>query len=193
MHKQSHLLVVNFHRKYLYSTIIMLVYIDPILRGILFLFLIITLGLTGSLIANSNHENPQVNFGLFAAVFGLVFGVFYGIAAGFIKVLAFPIAIATIDFLNFVFTFAGATAIAAAIKAHSCSNQDYLDNNTVTQGSSDRCRKAQASVAFLYFAFFLTIGQLVLSVGNVLNSGPFTLPFSKRASPPRTGVPSSAV
>lgn len=171
----------------------MSVYVDPILRGVLFLFLVITLGLTGSLIAGANQTNPQVNFGLFAAVFGLVFGVFYGFAAGFIKLLAFPIAIATIDFLNFVFTFAGATAIAAGIRAHSCNNQAYLDHNNITQGSSDRCRKAQASVAFLYFAFFLTIAQLVLSVSNMLKSGPFSLPFTKRAGPPRTGVPSNTV
>lgn len=164
-------------------------YIDPTLRGFLFLFLIITLGLTGSLIAGSDHANPQVNFGLFAAIFGIVFGVFYGLAAGFIEILSFPIAITTIDFLNFVFTFAGATAIAAAIKCKSCTNQTYLDDNTVTQGSEGRCRKAQASVAFLYFSFFLTIAQLILSVQALMRNGAFSLNRSKRAGPPRTGVP----
>lgn len=163
--------------------------IDPILRGILFLFLVITLGLTGSLIASSNHQNPQVNFGLFAAVFGLVFGVFYGIAAIWIRFLSFPIAIATIDFLNMIFTFAGATAIAAAIGAHSCSNQTYLDNNSINQGSGDRCRKAQASVAFLYFSFFLLIAQLILSGAKVLSEGAFSTFGSRKAGPARTGVP----
>lgn len=164
-------------------------FLDPVLRGFLFVFLVITLGLTASLIADSNHQNPQVNFGLFASIFGLLFGCFYGLAAGFIELLAFPIALATIDFLNLVFTFAGATAIAAAIRVHSCSNQDYLDDNTITQGSSGRCRKAQASVAFLYFAFFLTIAQLVFSVMGMMSNGAFSLPRSKRAGPPRTGVP----
>lgn len=163
-------------------------FIDLTLRGALFFFLIIALGLTGSLISGSDHQNPQVNFGLFAAIFGIVFGALYGLAAGFIEILSFPIAIVTIDFLNFVFTFAGATAIAAAIRAHSCSNQDYLDHNTVTQGSSDRCRKAQASVAFLYFAFFVTIAQLVFSSKGLIANGAFSLNRSKRAGPPRTGV-----
>lgn len=168
----------------------MIAFLDPVFRGALFVLLIIPLGLTASLIDGSDRTNPQVNFGLFATVFGLTFGVFYGLAAGFIELLAFPIALVTIDFLNFVFTFAGATAIAAAINVHSCSNQVYLDNNTITQGSGDRCRKAQASVAFLYFAFFLTIAQLVLSGGAIFKNGAFSLPGSRKAGPPRSGVPS---
>ena len=168
----------------------MLPYIDPALRGVLFALLILTLGLTGSLIAGSSQANPQVNFALFSAIFVLVFGVFYGLAAGFVEILAFPIALVTIDFLDLIFTFAGATAVAAAIRAKSCTNQDYLDSNAITQGQEGRCRKAQASVAFLYFAFFLTIGQLILSANTVARSGFFSLPTSKRAGPARTGVPS---
>lgn len=165
-------------------------YIDPALRGVLFIFLIIVLGLTGSLIAGSNQVNPQVNFGLFSAIFGLLFGVFYGLAAGFIDLLAFPIALVTIDFLNFVFTFAGATAIAAALTAHSCSDSSFIKKNSIAQNDEDRCRKAQASVAFLYFSFFLILVQLVFSGKAVLRNGAFALPSSKRAGPPRTGVPS---
>ena len=67
------------------------------------------------------------------------------------------------DFLNFVFTFAAATAIAAGIRAHSCSNQDYLDDNNIAQGSSGRCRKAQASTAFLYFSTFIFIASAIFS------------------------------
>lgn len=168
-------------------------FIDPALRGGLFVFLIVALGLTASLIAGANHTNPQINFGIFTAVFGLVFGVFYGLAAGVIQLLAFPIALAVIDFLNLVFTFAGATAIAAALHAHSCSNEKYVAANTITQGSSGRCRKAQATVAFLYFAFALTIVQLVLSGSKLLKDGAFSLPGSRKSGPPRTGVPMTQV
>lgn len=167
----------------------MAAFIDPILRGVLFVWLAIVLGLTGSLIEGGDPQNPQVNFGIFAAVFGLIFGVFYGLAAAFIEALAFPIVIAILDFLNFVFLFSAATAIAVAIRTHSCSNQDYLDDNKVAQGSSDRCRKAQASVAFLYFAFFTIVASLVYSVSNVFRNGAFALPSSRRAQPPRTGIP----
>lgn len=168
-------------------------YFDPILRGVLFFFLIIVLGLTGSLISGSDHANPQVNFGLFAAIFGILFGVFYGLAAGFIEVLAFPIALVTIDFLNFVFTFAGATAIAAALTAHSCSNEDFLKGNSIAQGQEGRCRKAQASVAFLYFAFFLVLVQVVLSAQALIRNGAFSLPSARRSGPARTGVPMAQV
>lgn len=153
------------------------------------MWLVIALGLTGSLINGSNHQNPQVNFGLFAAIFGLLFGVFYGLGAALIEVLAFPIVIAVVDFLDFVFLFSGATAIAAAIGVHSCTNDKYLDTNTVTQGSTGRCRKAQCAVAFLYFGFFTTVALLVYTVSNVFRVGAFTLPSRRRASPPRTGIP----
>lgn len=167
----------------------MAAFIDPILRGVLFVWLVIVLGLTGSLIQNQDPVNPQVNFGLFAAVFGLVIGVFYGLAAAFVEALAFPIIIAILDFLNFVFLFAAATAIAVATRTHSCSNQHYLDHNKVAQGSSDRCRKAQASIVFLYFAFFTILASLVYSVSNVIRNGAFSLPSGRRSQPPRTGIP----
>jgi hypothetical protein len=158
----------------------MAAFIDPVLRGLLFVWLLIALGLTGSLAATSNHQNPQVNFGVFAAAFGLLFGSIYGIAAAFIEFLAFPIIIAIFDFLNFVFLFAAATAIAAAIRVHSCSNQKYLDSNTITQGSDMRCREAQSSVAFLYFGFFTIVALLVYDVIQVMNHGAFSMPSSRR-------------
>jgi hypothetical protein len=162
--------------------------IDPVLRGVLFVFLVITLGLTGSLIADSDRTNPQVNFALFASVFGLTFGVFFGIFAAFVQFLAFPVALVTIDFLDFVFTFAGATALAASIRAHSCGNEVFLNLNPITQGSGDRCRRTQATIAFLYFAFFLTIGQLIVSILSMVSNGAFTR-GGRKSTTPRTGVP----
>ncbi|KAK9388173.1 marvel domain-containing protein [Lipomyces mesembrius] len=116
-----------------------------VLRSLLFTFLVITLGLTGSLIAGQIFGNPQVNFMMFASVFGLLFGAFYGFIALFVTGVAFPFAIAVVDFLVAVFAFAGATALAVAIRVHSCTNDRYLDSNKVAQGSTDRCRKAQVS------------------------------------------------
>ena len=148
------------------------------------------MGLVGSLIEDQIKTNPQVNFAIFSTAFGLVFGVFYGLAAYFIELLAFPIVLAILDFMNFVFLFAGATAVAAAIHAHSCDNAVYVATNKVTQGSKGRCRRAQASVAFLYFSTFTVLGLLVYSVIEVFNSGALTLPSARRRSAaPRTGVP----
>ncbi|SCV06061.1 LANO_0H21242g1_1 [Lachancea nothofagi CBS 11611] len=151
----------------------MLSILDNSLRVTNLVFLTIVLGLTASLAATSNTNNPQVNFAVFTAAFGLLFDTLYAIPANFLSAMAWPILIAVLDFLNFVFTFAAATALAVAIRTHSCTNTDYLDSNNVTQGSTDRCRKAQASVAFLYFAFFVFLAKLGLSLTNVFSAGAF--------------------
>ncbi|CUM67678.1 uncharacterized protein PRCAT00005380001 [Priceomyces carsonii] len=157
---------------------------DSILRLVNFVFLVIALGLTGSLAATTiNQHNPQINFGVFAAAFGILTSSLYGILAFFIAALAWPVILAVFDFLNFVFTFAAATAIAAAIRCHSCTNSSYLKNNNIAQGSTGRCRKAQASVAFLYFSVFIFIASGVFSFISVFRGG------SVVRSTPRVGIP----
>ncbi|KAJ8097748.1 membrane-associating domain-containing protein [Lipomyces tetrasporus] len=153
---------------------------NALLRSLLFVFLVITLGLTGSLIHDQLFGLSQVNFMMFASVFGLVFGVFYGFIALFLAGVAFPFAVAAVDFLVTVFAFSGATALAVALRVHSCSNNAYVSANKVAQGSSDRCRKAQADTAFMYFAFGAALFLLILSLVSGLRHGWGTIP-SKRA------------
>lgn len=168
----------------------MLSYGDITLRTINFIFLTIALGLTASLAATTvTRHNPQVSFCVFACAWGILSSAFYGVVAFFVSFLASPILLAILDFMNFVFTFSGATALAVATRTHSCSNQDYLDSNKVTQGSKDRCRKAQASTAFLYFAVFVFLFSLIMQVMNILKNGFFSTSISKT---PRTGVPTMA-
>ncbi|SGZ51799.1 CIC11C00000001992 [Sungouiella intermedia] len=160
---------------------------DTILRALNFVFLVIALGLTGSLAASTVYQlNPQVNFGVFAAAFALLTSSFYGILAYLFAAFAWPVILAIFDFLNIIFTFAAATAIAAGIRVHSCSNQSYLNGNKIAQGESGRCRKAQASVAFLYFSFFIFLASGLFSVISVAKGGL----FGGRTSAPRVGVPS---
>ncbi|EGW31412.1 uncharacterized protein SPAPADRAFT_140470 [Spathaspora passalidarum NRRL Y-27907] len=160
---------------------------DAILRLVNFLFLVIALGLTGSLSATTvDGQNPQVNFAVFAAAFGLLTSSIYGVFAYFINAFAWPVILFVFDFLNFVFCFAAATAIAAGIRVHSCSNEDYVDNNKITQGSSGRCRKAQASVAFLYFSTFIFLASGIFSAISLFQGGLFG---ANRPSARRTGVP----
>lgn len=166
----------------------MLSIIDNSLRGLNFAFLVIVLGLTGSLIATQDEHSPRVNFCIFAATFGLVFSSFYGVIANFITALAWPVILVSLDFLNFVFTFAGATALAVGIRCHSCTDKDYLDSNSIVQGSTDRCRKAQAVVAFLYFSFFIFLASLGISGYSLLANGAFGGRLS-RSSAPKTGIP----
>lgn len=166
----------------------MLSYGDLSLRAVNFLFLIIVLGLSGSLAATTlTQANPQVNFCVFAAAWALLTSTIYGAIAYFVSFLASPIFLVIFDFLNFIFTFAGATALAVAIRVHSCSNDKYLDKNNVAQGSSDRCRKSQATVAFLYFSFFVFLFSLVMQVLNLMKNGLFGTSYSSKSA--RTGVP----
>lgn len=160
---------------------------DAILRGLNFVFLLIALALTGSLAATTNYQlNPQVNFGVFAAAFAILTSSLYGVLAYFVAAFAWPVLLAIFDFLNIIFTFAAATAIAAGIKAHSCTNSSYLRDNKIAQYETGRCRKAQASVAFLYFSFFIFLASGVFSIISVAKGGL----FGGRSSAPRVGVPS---
>lgn len=159
---------------------------DTILRSFNFVLLVIALGLTGSLAATTVWQsNPQVNFGVFAAAFALLTSTFYGVLAYLFAAFAWPLVLATLDFLNLVFTFAAACAIAAGIRVHSCTNTDYLDGNNIAQGETGRCRKAQASAAFLFLSFFVFLFSFVFSVVSVTKGGLFG---SKSSS--RVGVPS---
>ncbi|KAK6463083.1 hypothetical protein DFJ63DRAFT_318261 [Scheffersomyces coipomensis] len=163
---------------------------DSILRAVNFVILVIALGLTASLSASTiTQNNPQVNFGVFAAAFGLLTSSFYGVLAYFFEIFAWPILLSLFDFLNLIFTFAAATAIAAGIRVHSCSNSEYVDNNNITQGSSGRCRKAQSSVAFLYFSFFIFLVSGVFSIISITQGGLFGT--SKRSAP-RVGIPTTS-
>lgn len=147
---------------------------DTILRAINFVLLVITLGLTGSLAAQHiTQNNPQVNFAIFAAAFGVLTSSIYGILAYFIEAFAWPVILFVFDFLNAVFTFAAACAIAAGIRVHSCTNQSYLDDNKITQGSTGRCRKAQASTAFLYISFFVFLASAIFSGISLTRGGLF--------------------
>lgn len=162
---------------------------DSILRIVNFLLLVVALGLTGSLAATTpDHNNPQVNFAVFTAAFGILTSSFYGILAYVFAAFAWPVLLAAFDFLNLVFTFAAATAIAAAIHVHSCFNHDYLKGNTIAQGKTGRCRKAQASVAFLYISFFVFLASAIFSIISITKGGLFG--GHSRSSAPRVGVPS---
>ncbi|GME80330.1 unnamed protein product [Ambrosiozyma monospora] len=166
----------------------MLSYGDLSLRTINFIFLVIILGLSGSLAATTNTQhNPQVNFVVFAAAWGLLTSTFYGIAANFFSFLASPLFLTITDFLNTVFTFAGATALAVAIRCHSCTNDSYVNKNKVAQGDKNRCRKSQATVAFTYFSFFVFLFSLAISAISITKNG--LLGYNSRPKVARTGVP----
>lgn len=169
---------------------------DNILRTVNFMFLVIILGLVSSLLATQYYSNSRTNFAIFVPAFGLVTDSFYGILANiWSSPFAWPILLFVFDFLNAVFTFAGATALAVGVRTHSCTNQNYLDTNNIVQGSTDRCRKSQASISFLYFSFFIFLAKLIMSGINLLSNGALGFTggrFGRRRHAAGAGVPGAA-
>lgn len=161
---------------------------DLIIRILLFIFSATAIGLTGAWVHDQSGSN-RVRFAVFSAAFSLLFGVIFGILADVIEAIYFPIAMAVVDFLNWVFLFAGATAIAALTGAGSCSNSSNLEHHGFSD--SKDCRLAQASSAFLYFAWVCAVGNFVYSVLASLNSGVIGTPSRKR-NIPRTGIPTAS-
>lgn len=164
----------------------MLAVTDNVLRIINFIFLVICLGLISSLINTQSHHSSRVNFCLFAAAYGIFTDSVYGIAANFYEPLSWPLILFILDFLNWVFTFTAATALAVGIRAHSCNNRRYVLTNNITQGSETRCRSSQAAVAFFYFSMAIFLAKMILSAIKMATVGPFgtssTSPFGSRFS-----------
>lgn len=97
--------------------------LNLILRGLQFLFILIVMALIGSMIAQADNGNPAtVNYNMFVAVFAML-SLFYLIAAAWSdSFTGHPLIPIVLDALNTLFIFAGATALAAGLGVHSCSN-----------------------------------------------------------------------
>ncbi|CAL9737523.1 non-classical export protein 2 [Monosporozyma servazzii] len=154
----------------------MLAAADNILRIINFLFLVICIGLVSALINTQQHHVSRVNFCMFTAAYGIATDSVYGVFANFFEPLAWPAVLLVLDFLNFAFTFSAGTVMAVGIRTHSCSNQSYLDGNSIIQGSGNRCRMSQAYTAFIYFSMFIFFIKMVMSGLNMSQNGAFTSP-----------------
>ena len=97
--------------------------LNLILRGLQFFFILLVLALIGAMIAQANAGNPAtVNYNMFVAVFAML-SLFYLLAATWNdSFTGHPIIPLVLDALNTLFLFAGATALAAGLGVHSCSN-----------------------------------------------------------------------
>jgi hypothetical protein len=128
-----------------------------IVRTIQFLFAVIVLALTGALVANqpSGGSPSQINFSIFVAVFSLLTW-FYTVGASTFSPdgLGSTMIVIVLDVLNTLFYFAAGVAMAVALQVHSCGNTEYLRDNGITAGSTQRCHEAQTATAFLWFGMF---------------------------------------
>lgn len=130
------------------------------------------MALIGNMIAITSGPSV-INYDMFVTVFAML-SLFYLIPASikdsFTIHPMFPL---ILDILNTIFTLVAGIATPAYLHVHSCSNSDYVNSNTVTRGSSQRCREAQASTAFFWFAFAAFAVSTVMSgLGTRGSSGP---------------------
>ncbi|KAL4964884.1 MARVEL domain-containing protein [Aspergillus stella-maris] len=138
------------------------------LRAWQFIWTLLIMALVGNIIAQAYSGNPAIiNYTMFVAAFSM-FTLFYSVPASFNPDWAIhPIILIVVDTLNMILFFTCAIALAAKLECHSCSNREYVLNNEITNGSMDpskRCREAQASTAFLWFAWAGYTGSWVLSI-----------------------------
>ncbi|KAL2807591.1 marvel domain-containing protein [Aspergillus granulosus] len=133
-----------------------------------FVWTLLIMSLIGNMIAEAYSGNPAtVNYTMFVAAFSM-FTLLYLIPASINPDWAIhPIIMIILDTLNTIFFFTSAIALAAKLECHSCSNRLYVLSNEITNGSSNpekRCREAQASTAFLWFAWAGYTASMVISI-----------------------------
>lgn len=150
------------------------------LRGLQFLMTLFILALIGNVIHDAFSGNPSIiNYIMFVAVFAML-SLIYLIGAAIMESFAIPIAMLALDAINTLLFLIGGIALAAYMGVHSCGRASYVNNNKITNGSSNptkRCREEQAVCAFLWFGFVAWAASLVLSFlssrgGGGLRRGP---------------------
>ncbi|PWY75128.1 hypothetical protein BO70DRAFT_101831 [Aspergillus heteromorphus CBS 117.55] len=133
-----------------------------------FLFTLLVMALIGNMIADAFAGNPStVNYAMFVSAFSM-FTLFYLVPASINPDWAIhPIFVVVIDTLNAIFFLTAGIALAAKLESHSCGNSLYTLHNEITNGAYNRqkrCREAQASTAFLWFAWAGYTASMVLSI-----------------------------
>lgn len=125
-----------------------------IVRGLQFIFAVLVLSLSASLVANqpSGGSPSQVNYSVFVGVISLLTWLYTAAASQFSPDgLGAPMIVLILDALNTLWYFAGGVAMAVALRVHSCGNDIYVATNGIIAGSVNRCHIAQTLTAFLWF------------------------------------------
>ncbi|CCK68448.1 Nce102p KNAG_0A07950 [Huiozyma naganishii CBS 8797] len=151
----------------------MLALADIFLRLVNFVFLVICMGLISALLNTQHGHSSRINYCMFTAAYGITTDSFYGVVANFWEPLSWPLLLGALDFLNFVFTLTAGCVLAVGIRAHSCKNVAYRNKNKIVQGSENRCRQAQAAVAFFFFSMAIFLAKFIMSLVNIFTNGPF--------------------
>ncbi|ODM16482.1 hypothetical protein SI65_07989 [Aspergillus cristatus] len=164
------------------------------LRAWQFIWTLLVMALIGNMINQAFAGNPAtVNYAMFTSAFSM-FTLFYLVPASFnTDWSGHPIILIVLDTLNAIFFLTSGIALAARLECHDCSNDEYTRNNEVTNGAegrAKRCREAQASVAFLWFAWAGYTASMILSFVQWRQSGGSRM--RPRTGPARASRPSMA-
>ncbi|KAF2765805.1 hypothetical protein EJ03DRAFT_330645 [Teratosphaeria nubilosa] len=136
--------------------------VNMAMRGLAFLWALLIMALCGNIIAR-NTTSSIINYDLFVSIWGML-TLLYLLPASIKESFSIhPVLPLVLDVLNVIFWFCGAVATAAELHVHSCSNSAYVNSNRVTRVSSETCREAQASTAFLWFGFASFAFSLIVS------------------------------
>ncbi|PLB42640.1 MARVEL domain-containing protein [Aspergillus candidus] len=132
-----------------------------------FIWTLLVMALIGNMLNESFAGDPAtVNYCMFVSAWSM-FTLFYLVPASFNLDWALsPILMVAIDLLNALFFLTAGIALASRLEAHSCSNEEYTLHNEITNGSysrQKRCREAQASTAFLWFAWAGYTASFIMS------------------------------
>jgi len=149
--------------------------INLILRAVEWVFILIIMSLVGNIIATAFAGNPSlINYDMFVAAFAMLSLIYLTLCSFNDGFVGHPILPITLDLLNCIFLFCAAVAMAAELGVHSCSNSSYTHSNHITNGSHDtdgRCREAQCTTAFLWFAWAAWMASLFFSFIGARNDG----------------------
>ncbi|KAF8863646.1 putative Non-classical export protein 2 [Acephala macrosclerotiorum] len=136
------------------------------IRGLTFLWVLLTMALIGNVIAEAYAGNPSsINYAMFVSTFDMLV-LLIGFAAAFMDLSAFGLVMLVLDGLAALFTVIAGIVLAARLHVHSCGNQSYIHSNSLTNGSNNpgkRCHELQASTAFYWFAFVGFVASAVIS------------------------------
>ncbi|KAF8243173.1 hypothetical protein K440DRAFT_664297 [Wilcoxina mikolae CBS 423.85] len=151
---------------------------ETILRLLQLIFTTIMLGLCGGLLQQQTHGGTptRLNYSMWALALAAL-SLFYLIPSIFIPSIRSPIAVITLDAINFIFLLCAGIAMAASLGGNSCSDPGFLGRNGIVNGGGvdanrqKRCREANALTAFEWFAAAAFAGSAVIALYEMKKVG----------------------
>lgn len=153
-------------------------FINLILRGLQFLWALLTIALIGNVIDNNRTGSESaINYAMFSVIIAWL-ALLLGLAGAFVSAFSegiFGWAALALDAAATLFTLIAGIVLAAKLHSVSCGGDLTSHSSSwIGFGSSNdekRCRELQASTAFLWFLSACLAGSLVMTFLNHRRGG----------------------